>query len=227
MVRSRPTPAVPDRSSERGAAMFICLMVILMLSAIGTFALSNARYELQTSGFSRQRNVAQEMSAFAAFAGMNEFGSNPRGIQLRMIDAATKGEKCSSLASMTMVSPAPPCLHLYPADIEKRLGFAASDHIFTVPDTATKTPGAMGMTPVSVGFAVEFTDLMNVDRPIAGTPINEVPGKPEILDVTLATYGTVFQDDNLNQSVDWSLGEGRGAVFTFGRGHVVVGPIFK
>jgi hypothetical protein len=29
----------------------------------------------------------------------------------------------------------------------------------------------------------------------------------------------------MNAIIDWSLGEGRGAVFTAGRGHLIVGPI--
>jgi hypothetical protein len=214
-------------SEERGAVMFVVLMVILILSAIGTFALSNARYELQTSGFSRQRTLSQQMADFGSAAAANEVASAPAAYtqMMKNASAAASPERCASQAGLSLVSPPPPCYHLYLQDIENRTGMS-TDHIVRPPNIASNTPGSFGLTKMSGGFWVELTDPMEVTRPVPGAPIDGSPGTPKFLDVTLSSTGVVFPDDNMNAIVDWSLGEGRGALFTSGRGHVIVGPIY-
>jgi hypothetical protein len=219
-----PNRVPPDRSSERGAAMFIVLMVILILSAIGTFALSNARYELQTSGFTRQRSVSLEMASLGNAVAMSEVAANPVAYRdkIRATSSMASPERCTSLAGLSGLVPPPPCYHLYPQDVEARLGLA-TDHL--IRPTTAGNPGSFGMSAMSGGFVVELTDPMDVVRPIPGAPIDGSPGTPQFLDFTVTSTGLVFPDDNMNAIVDWSLGEGRGAVFTSGRGHLIVGPI--
>lgn len=213
------------RGDERGAAMFVVLMVILILSGIGTFALSNARYELQTSGFARQRYVSQEMSGLGAMAAMNEVATAPGAYVQRMRNAALTGERCKSNSTMMLLSPPPPCFHVYAKDIEFRTNLT-TEKLIQPPVPASSMPGSLGLHKMSGGFWVELTEPLAVTRPVAGAPIDGSPGTPRFLDVTLTSTGVVFPDDNLNGVIDWSLGEGRSAVFTSGRGHVVVGPIY-
>jgi hypothetical protein len=212
------------RSSERGAAMFVVLMVILILSGIGTFALSNARYEVQASGFTRMRYVSQEISQFGAFAAMNEVATAPAAYVTRMRQASLTGERCVQNVGMT-VTPAPPCFHLYLNDIENRTGMSA-EKIFRPAVPSTSTPGSLGLSTLSGGFFVELTEPLDVIRPVAGAPIDGSPGTPKFLDVTVTSTGIVYPDNNGNGVVDWTAGEGQAAVFTSGRAHVLMGPIY-
>jgi hypothetical protein len=210
------------RSGERGAAMFIVLMVIMILSAIGTFALSNARFEVQASGFLRQHAVSMEATNLGAQAAMAEVAAAPDVYAKYMRTSASTGEVCRANAGLP-ASPPPPCFHLYALDIENRTGLT-TDHLFQRPNAGS--PGSLGLDQITGGFWVELTEPLDVIRPIAGAPIDGSPGTPRFLDVTLSSTGTVFIDSNANGVIDWSLGEGQGAVFTSGRAHMLVGPIY-
>jgi len=223
MVKHMPRrPVRRRRSDERGAAMFIVLMVIMILSAIGTFALSNARFEVQASGFLRQRAVSMEATTLGATAAMSEVAAAPDVYSKRIRNSATTGEICRANAGLP-VTPAPPCFHLYALDIENRTGLTAT-HLFERPTGGF--PGSLGTDLVSGGFWVELTEPLDVIRPVPGAPIDGSPGTPKFLDITLSSTGVVFIDANANGIVDWPLGEGQGAVFTSGRAHMIVGPIY-
>lgn len=225
MVRRR-LPHRRKRSRERGAAMFVVLMVILILSGIGTFALSNARYEVQATGFTRMRYVSQEISQFGGMAAMNEVATAPGAYVMRMRNAATTGEKCLANGGLPLTPP-PPCFHLYLSDIENRTGMT-TEKIFRPAIPSTSTPGSLGLSTLSGGFVVELTEPLDVVRPVPGAPIDGSPGTPKFLDVTISSTGVVFPDDNGNGIVDWTApsSEGQSAVFTSGRGHVLMGPIY-
>lgn len=215
------------RTHERGAAMFIVLMVIMILSAIGTFAMSNARFEVQASGFMRQRAVALEATNFGAAAAMAEVSAAPGAYVNRMRASGTTGEKCKANAGLP-ASPAPPCFSIFMLDIANRTGTTV-DGLFRRPTTAGD-PGslgrAMGTDVVTGGFWVELTEPLELVRPVPGAPIDGSPGTPKFLDITVSSTGVVFVDSNANNAIDWGLGEGRSAVFTSGRGHLVLGPIY-
>ncbi len=213
------------RGDERGAAMFVVLMVLLILSGIGTFAVSNARFELQTSGFARQRYVSQEMSGFGALAAANEVATAPAAYVLKMRTATTTGERCKSNSSLMLVSPPPPCYHLYARDIEYRTNLT-TERLIQPPVPASNMPGSLGLHKMGGGFWVELTEPLAVIRPVPGAPIDGSPGTPRFLDVTVTSTGVVWPDENMNAIVDWPLHEGRSAVFTTGRAHVVIGPIY-
>jgi hypothetical protein len=214
-----------SRSRERGAAMFIVLMVIMILSGIGTFALSNARYEMQASGFTRQRYVSQQIAELGALAAMHEVSTAPAAYVMRMRSSATTGERCRANDGLAVMPP-PPCFHLYLLDIELRTqtNTDAERRIFRRPTSSL--PGSLGTTTMNAGFMVELTDPLQVIRPIPGAPIDGSAATPKFLDLTMTSTGVVFSDDNGNGVIDWALGEGQSAVFTSGRGHVVMGPIY-
>jgi hypothetical protein len=217
----------PSRTGERGAAMFIVLLVVMILSAIGTFALSNARFEVQSSGFLRQRSVSMETTAFGAAAAMAEISSAPAAYLNRMKAAGTTGEVCKANAGLA-TSPAPPCFRLYLLDIENRTGTTTSR---LYQPAASGNPGSLGLDRITGGFTVELTEPLDVIRPVPGAPIDGSPGTPKFLDITLSSTGVVFVDSNANYRIDWATGpgvenEGLSAVFTSGRGHLVLGPIY-
>ena len=221
-----------SRKGERGSTIFIVLTVIAILSAIGAYALSNARYEIKTAGYIRQRNVAEQVAGLGAQAATSELGSAPAAYIGRM---RMTTEKCVNNADLDKVMATssgatgtlfPPCYHIYLQDVQNRTG-ATLFTLATVPaPPATGTPGSLGLTLMNGGFWVELTDPIEIVRPIAGAPIDGSPGTPKFIDVTVTSNGVVFQEDptSINGIVDPA--ERPGATFTTGRGHVVVGPIY-
>jgi hypothetical protein len=186
--------------------------------------LSNARYEVQASGFTRMRYVSQEIGQLGGLSAMNEVATAPGAYVMRMRTAATTGERCLANAGLA-VTPPPPCFHLYLQDIENRTGLA-TEKIFRPAAVSKGEPGSLGLSQLTGGFFVELTEPLDVVRPVAGAPIDGSPGTPKFLDVTITSTGVVYHDDNGNGVVDWGAGEGQAAVFTSARGHVLMGPIY-
>lgn len=210
------------RAKQRGATMFVVMMVLMILSALGTFAVSNAHFDVQSAGYDRQRNAAIELSGFGAYAVAQEVAASPRDY-LKMV--VTGSETCKANTGLS-ISPAP-CYHIYPKDVENRLGMT-TEKLIVPPVPATGTPGTFGVQTIGGGFVAEITDAYKVTRLVPGFQDDtNAPVSVDFVDFAVTSTGVIFRDDNLNGVVDWSLGEGLNALFVTGRGHVVVGPITK
>jgi hypothetical protein len=217
---------IRSRADERGAAMFVVLMVILILSGIGTFALTNARYELQASGFVRNQGVAEEMAQFGALASMNEVSAAPQAYLRRMRQTLPSGSKCRSYKVDTSSwSIAPPCLQLGTNDIELRTGLE-TERLVRPGQPSSAIPGSLGLTKLGARFWVEMTDPFEVVRPIPGYPIDGSPGTPKFVDLTVTSTGGTFHDLNQNGWLDNSADEAGSFLGVTGRGHLLVGPVF-
>jgi hypothetical protein len=212
-------------TDERGAAMFVVLMVIMILSAIGTFALANARYEVQASGFTRYRAISQDIAQFGAAAAMAEVaGGEPPRATAYITRMRSNKETCK--ANSGVVGTIVECYKIYPNDIELRTGLT-SEKLFRPKIDSSSTPGSLGLNTITGGFTIELTELLQVSRPVAGYDIDwDSPRAPKFYDITVSSTGVVFDDANANGVIDYSAGEGNQAVFTHGRGHVIVGPVF-
>ncbi len=217
----------PRRSSERGAAMFVVLMVILILSGIGTFALSNARYEVQAAGFGRHRAVSQEVTQLGGAAAMAEVGGQNRA-SAYLSRMKMPGVTCKANQGIL----GSPCAHIYLRDVETRAGLT-SERLFRPAVLGSKTPGSLGLNTLSGGFDVQLTEPLEVTKPLAGFNIQSDSGQAgqqssaaTFVDITVTSTGVVFDDLNGNGIIDYPA-EGSGAVFTEGRGHVFIGPILK
>src|ERR1700720_2843853 len=65
------------RASERGAAVFVVLLVIVMLTGIGVFATRAAALATQASGFERQMTQTHYLTEYAVLVTAAEL-SSPR-----------------------------------------------------------------------------------------------------------------------------------------------------
>ncbi len=222
-------------TEERGASLFIVLMVMMILTAVGTFAASNARFETQTAGFERQRTVTHEVTSFGAYAAMNELGTNAEAysnlVKKSGNDDPTKREKCTANAGLGSSTSPFPCYHLYLKDMENRTSFAGG--LISPPDPATSKPGSLGLgtktstggkSGMNGGFVAEVTELYESTRPIPGYP-TEGTGAPVFYDFTVTSNGFVFYDTDLNGVIDPF--ERGGSTYGSGRGHVIIGPIMR
>ena len=217
------------RTDERGATMFVVLTVIAIISAIGTYAISNARYEVRTAGYVRQRSLSEMVTGVGAQASSSELGAAPAAYVGRMRATSSTGETCVNNGGLGAGGPAsayPPCYHLYLKDVENRTGLPYFTAAVPGSGSTAGVPGSLGLTELNGGFWVEMTDPIQVVRPVAGAPIDGSPGTPKFIDVTVTSNGVVWQD-----LVGGTVGvidsnERSSATFTTGRGHVIVGPVY-
>jgi hypothetical protein len=216
------------REDERGATLFIVLTVIAILSAIGTYALTNSRYEVRTAGYLRQRSVADAIAGLGAQTATNEVSNAPAGYMGRLRQTNVTGEICESnggLGKGGLPGTLPPCLRIDLIDIEKRTGKALFDQYVAGSAGTPGTPGSLGLSPMNAGFWVELTDPIEVERPIPGEQIAGAKA-PKFIDVTVTANGVVFQDEPGGVAGRVDAAERPTATFTTGRGHIIVGPIY-
>jgi len=225
---------------ERGASLFIVLMVLMILTAIGTFAATNARFETQTAGFERQRTITHEVTNFGGFTAMQELGSKA-GAYANQVKISgnvdpTKKETCGANAGLGTTAAPYPCYHLYIADVQNGSGFGTG--LISPPDPASGVPGSLGLGSISStgvksglngAYVAEVTEIYESVRPIAGYQASEdglkAMKKPVFYDFTVTSNGYVFYDNDLNGQIDAS--ERGGSTFGSGRGHVIIGPVMQ
>lgn len=222
MVTARPLARRGElrvvRSDERGATMFIVLMVLMILSAIGTFALSTARYEVRTSGYRRQRAQAQLAANYGGFAA--QMSMDPAKAAWFVQQLTKSGEPCQMNLGVG------PCYHIYSADVERIAGLtASSEKVFVLPGTTSgQAEGSFGLEQINGGFRVELTEPADLVRPVAGWSLGSGDQSTvKFVDLTVTSMGVVFPDLANYGVVD--ANERAGAAYANARGHVVLGPL--
>jgi hypothetical protein len=159
------------RARRRGAAVFIVVLVLAMLTAIGIFAASAASLSTTSAGHARvatQAHYLGELGVHATLAYLEELGG------YRVIDAAQQGSQageepeCSGTASLLATFPGAQfdflqkseCWAYTRYDLEQRIGIPLVD------PQNSPDPGGLGHADLDWNFRVEFSDKQVV--PVAG-----------------------------------------------------------
>jgi hypothetical protein len=138
---------------ERGAAVFIVVMVIALLTAIGLVAAHNASLVDTASGYDRQLLQTSYLADYAGMVGTAEFGANPQTYLSLMLQGS---EQCPSNGSLTPITTgAPvPCYKLFMDELSQRIATNFSGQTL-LDQQDVSTDGSLG-PPLGVG-----TDMMN------------------------------------------------------------------
>lgn len=109
------------RRSERGAAVFIVLLVITLLTAVGIFAARSASLVDQAAGFNRQLVQTQYLTDYAGRSVSAELGDGAAKSYLDKVVAGT--DTCQSNENvLALTAGAPiPCYKLYISEIASRV----------------------------------------------------------------------------------------------------------
>src|SRR5690606_31801600 len=67
---ARTAAAGPGRERQEGAVMIVTMLVVLMITGTGAYAMLNTNYEIKGSGFVRSSAQAQYVSESAAYGTM-------------------------------------------------------------------------------------------------------------------------------------------------------------
>jgi len=175
-----------SRRSERGAVIFIVIMVLTVLSAIGIFAARAAGLNQRMSGYARQATQTAYVAEYGTLAMIDELSGDRKAIYLAEMAKGTElcraDERISGVATMGL-----PCYRVYMSELQDRLQEDKSG-ITMFDDTAA---GSFGSTELRGDFVVELTDRSRAGRAIAGMDQGGVGPRFRYDQVTLTTTGQV------------------------------------
>jgi len=184
--------ASPRRANERGAAVFVVVMVLTMLTAIGVFAMRASSMSNAASGYDRQNTQNHYVGEFGLLSAVAELSTTRRSAY---VEKMGKGmETCAAAKGITNVGSGIPCYHLYANDVARTVKSNFSGRaLFEVPSGSGSAlvPGSLGPTPLDGDFVVEMTDPGPVGLPVAGTDVGGSAAKFRYLQVTLTSVGQV------------------------------------
>ncbi|AUX21344.1 hypothetical protein SOCEGT47_018260 [Sorangium cellulosum] len=159
------------RAGERGAAVFIVVLVITMLTAIGLFAARAATLSTVASGHERQMTQTQYLTEYALSLALAEL---ERAGSLNEVDAAVFHSRLAGSppqCSTPSLDSAPYCFSFLPPTLDNK----ATEELLDPPapgDASTPAaPGSLGHADIGWSFRVELADKTNA--------MTSPPGMPE------------------------------------------------
>ena len=148
------------RRNERGATVFVVVLVLVMLTGIGLFAAQAASIATSTTGAARvstQSRYFAEASMNAVMAKLSRDLGSHVNFLAKQNSKSCLGQNFDPLY--------PQCSQFGRGYIENELGL----NMFQGYDPQTGAHGTLGrITDTNVDMMVEMNDLFRVDRPIAG-----------------------------------------------------------
>jgi hypothetical protein len=180
------------RASERGTAIFIVVMVMTMLTAIGIFAIRAASLGAATSGYDRQNTQNHYVGEYGMLTMVSELSTTRRSAYVNEMTAAH--DKC--WATQNLADPSAnvfvPCYRLYTREIQRVL---PSGHALFDPATGDGgtlvSPGSLGPSALDGDFVVEMTDPGPAGAPVAGSDVGGTGPRFRYLQLTLTSIGQV------------------------------------
>lgn len=189
--------------------VFVVLLILAMLGAIGVFAARSAQLGVSNSGRYRQMVQTHYVAAGGMQGAIAEFGRDPHGYLVQMRNSPSVSsvtvvgtdtfypcEDIPFIAGLTPASTA--CLRIGTQAIDKAAQNALSTPAFQIfePVTAANQPGTLGFGNATGNFSVEFTDERPANPPPAGMPVAGNGGsKMKFRTVTARAVGQILPTD--------------------------------
>lgn len=208
------------RAGERGAALFIVVMVITLLTAMGLFAVRSATLVDQAAGFSRQALQAAYLTQLGALSVIADMAAKPDLYNERIQNLANPANTCAATRNMSSpLGQNVPCWWLTNAHTHE---IAQANYPATEGDPVDYLGTLdLGGTPLGLtaGFRVEMTDLGDSPGATAGMGAGNGQYKHTVLSVTSYVYpdpggGAACVEGNVSA-----------ATVQLARGHATFGPV--
>jgi hypothetical protein len=168
------TPPRRDRSQERGAAIFIVVMVMTLLTAVGVLAIRRASMTDAAVGYARQADQAHYLADYVVRLGSYELGEGRGQFYVNQIRPAVAGAKtnqeiCPStkFAHATFaVATVVPCYNIFGNELGRNLNFgstpAALKQTF-IAEPTTIVAGSLGPAdPTGLDYGLEQSFLLEI-----------------------------------------------------------------
>jgi PilX N-terminal len=164
------------RQAERGAAVFIVVMVLTLLTAVGLFAVRSASMADLAAGYDREGSQAALVAEYAITASAAYLANDPSTVLLGYKASITNSpQPCQSNAlpgTFPAPSPRPGCYRLELAEVQTSFGKMSAETVFA---PANLTGSATGATSslnanetTNATFVVEVTDAAKTGVPAEG-----------------------------------------------------------
>ncbi|HEX9620650.1 MAG TPA: hypothetical protein VF989_10965 [Polyangiaceae bacterium] len=197
-AHSLPLPVMLRRRRERGATVFIVVVVISLLTGIGVYAVRVASMVDAAAGNARQAVQTRYMAEYGALSVLAELGSGTATQYLSMVRAATDDCRSTQFVDVDVAGRAP-CYKVF-------MGELAQGGREFLNDPGDEGPGSLGgpvnlidSEPIGLrgNFVVELTDPVQTGAPVAGTDIGGTGPRFEYVTVTATSIGQVLPADTL------------------------------
>lgn len=201
------------RASERGAAIFMVLLVIAVLTSLGLFAGHVAGLNQRISGYGWQSTLSEYAADMGTLAVASELSTEAASGYMQMVFAGE--EDCTANQYLDETVGTLPCYRLTKADIQRRLaGEGEAQSLFDA--TAT----AVGGQYLTGDFVIELTDPGPSTRPIPGMDQGGTGPRFRYMQLTLTGIGRIRPVSGQNEEVVSST-----AAIRSNRAVVQVGPL--
>jgi hypothetical protein len=141
------------RSRERGATLFVVVLVITLLMGIGAFAASSAALATAASGSERQMTQARYVAEYAANYAASVLSNSGAQAYLQQVRTPPTTQLCYG---QTLAMPQRTCYRMVLSDVEAQLQLQGLNVCDAV---SGQTRGSLGMANAECDFLVEMTDL--------------------------------------------------------------------
>ena len=233
------------RSSERGAAIFIVVLVITLLSAIGVFAARASSMAEMVSGYDRQASQDHYVAEYGLLGAVTELSGPTRDLILARLKYTVPGDPadvCSLNANIQMdagadgagIYAAPPCYKFTTTQLANDVSSATPGRNLFEPasstDGGTPIPGSLGASALVGRVEVQVTDRGPVGVLVPGSNLGGgAQGQAFGYDqVTLTATGQVAPATAATSCTDTQArGAQNVAGNESGRAYVIVGPIAR
>lgn len=196
------------RESERGAAVFIVILVLTLVSAIGVFSMRSAGIVDLAAGFNRQNVQSIAMAEYGAKAAATFLGSHKN-----LINDKQTVSGCA--AAFQAAKPNAPCVPLLPSLLSETFGASAPVALEDGLYGRLNLDGSP--TTVRGEFSIELTDAA-ISNAKSGAG-NE--GGDKTHSMTLKSIAKIFPTDAANPNA-CSPGSGRALSQVAIRAHVTI-----
>ena len=191
MVTSeRSNPCMPaklreSRQAQRGAAVFIVVMVLTLLTAMGVFAVRSASLADQAAGYEREGAQASLVAQYAVTATAAYMATGVSGVILDRLELS-KTEPAPPICEANFLSataqaatPRPPCYRLNLSDLQTSFSRASSEFVFAPSNKPTSDPSSTSSLnaneTTNATFVVEITEAAKTGVPNAGSGTSSTP----------------------------------------------------
>jgi hypothetical protein len=211
------------RARERGAAVFIVVLIITLLTGIGLFAARSATLATTSSGYARQMTQTHYVTDYAMLTVISELSN---GTADAHIERATKNPEpsCSVPSKVSNYT----CERFSRTSVEAIRTTGGATPATLLNNTTgvfpgSLVPGSLGIGDLEADFNVEMTEIGPASPPVAGMDMTSAEGaklKYKVLTLTatgmvrprVASVATVGSDAGQAASIETQ------------RAHLIVGP---
>lgn len=195
--------------------MFVVVMVITVLAAIGVFAMRASSLAQLASGYVRQASQTQHVSEYGLLSVVSEMNSLRKDVyRHQMVSQPTFCFATTHAANQA-------CYRFQGPDIQINVPSPLFDNPVVNEDSVLQ-PGSLGPYPMTPLFAVEMFDLGPAARPTPGSDVGGTSGaRMRYEQVTLLSTGRIQPGDPGSATCSDEAVAGTATT----KAHLIIGPI--